>query len=394
MPVPGRPYTQSSPLRIALVAGELSGDQLGAALINAIRARCPEAQFEGIAGPRMRAAGCRALAHAEKLAVMGLAEVLVHLPGLLRLRRRIGAHFLASPPDVFVGIDAPDFNLSLEARLRRRGITTLHWVSPSVWAWRRYRLATIRNSVDLVMTLFPFEARFYAEQGVTAAYVGHPLADQLSPDDDPRGARNRLGLDPLAETVALLPGSRAGEIGRLAGPMLGAAALLAQRRPGIRFVCAAADENAQALFEQERERIGGIDVRVVRGDTRAVIAAADCVLCASGTATLETMLVNRPLVMTYRVAPSTYRVGRLLKLVRLEWFSLPNILAGRGLVPELIQDEATPENLAVAAGRWLDDGAARDALRRDFLALHERLRCDAARRAAEAVAGLLERNAE
>jgi len=384
--------TDSAPV-IALVAGEASGDLLGAALVAELKRLYPQARFVGVAGERMRAAGVEAWWNSSELAVMGLFEVLSHFPRLLRLRRALYRRLRETRPDVLIGIDAPDFNLGLEAKLRRDGIRTVHYVSPTVWAWRERRVHKVARAADLVLCLFPFEPEFYAGHRVPAAYVGHPLADQLSPDDDPRGARGRLGLDPFAETVALLPGSRAGEIGRLAGPMLGAAALLAQRRPGIRFVCAAADEDAQALFEQERERIGGVEVRVVRGDTRTVIAAADCVLCASGTAALETMLVNRPLVVTYRVAPSTYRLGRLLKLVKLEWFSLPNILAGRRLVPELIQDEANPENLAAAATRWLDDEAARATLHNDFLALHERLRCDAARRAAAAVAGLLEREA-
>ena len=318
-----------------------------------------------------------------------LVEVLAHFPRLVRLRRALCQRLLETRPDVFIGIDAPDFNLGLEIKLRRAGLRTVQYVSPTVWAWRQRRVRKVARAVDLVLCLFPFEPSFYRDHDVAAAYVGHPLADQIEEDRDAAAARLRLGLDRAAGTVALLPGSRTGEIGRLAEPMIGAAARLAQRRPGMQFVCAAADAAAEDLFGRELQRIGGVDIHVVRSDPRTVIAAADCVLCASGTATLETLLVNRPLVMTYRVAPSTYRIGRLFNLVKLEWFSLPNILAGRGLVPELIQDEATPENLAQAVEAWLDDDAARAALKQAFSELHDNLRCNAADRAAAAVADLL-----
>ena len=346
--------TASSPT-IALVAGEASGDQLGAALVERWRERCPEARFVGVAGSRMQAAGVEAWWDSDELAVMGLFEVLAHFPRLLRLRRQLLARLLQLRPDVFVGIDAPDFNLGLEIRLRRNGLRTCHYVSPTVWAWRRKRVRKVARAVDRVLCLFPFEPPFYRDHEVPATYVGHPLADQIEPDGDPAGARAALGLERDAETLALLPGSRAGEVGRLAAPMIEAAALLAARRPGLQFVCAAADARTEALFRQELERIGKIAVTVVRGRPRTVIAAGDCVLCASGTAALETMLVNRPMVVTYRLAPSTYRIGRLFRLVKLQWYSLPNILAGKGLVPELIQDDATPEKLAAGAERWLDD---------------------------------------
>jgi lipid-A-disaccharide synthase len=381
--------TQPAPT-IALVAGEASGDQLGAALVERLRARYPEARFVGVAGSRMRAAGVDAWWDAGELAVMGLFEVLSHFPRLLRLRRALHRRLLETRPDLFIGIDAPDFNLGLEIKLRRAGLRTVQYVSPTVWAWRQRRVHKVARAVDHVLCLFPFEPPFYDKHDVPATYVGHPLADQIEEDHDPAAARSRLGLDSTAETLALLPGSRAGEVSRLAGPMLGAATVLAAQRPGLQVVCAAADATTEALFEDERQRSGGVPVTIVRDDPRGVIAAADCVLCASGTATLETMLVNRPLVMTYRLAPSTYRIGRMFRLVKLSWFALPNILAGRGLVPELIQDDATPENLARAATAWLDDAAARSELRRAFHELHERLRCDAAERAAAAVAGLLE----
>jgi lipid-A-disaccharide synthase len=380
--------TESAPT-IALVAGEASGDQLGAALVERLRERFPQARFVGVAGPRMQAAGVEAWWDSSELAVMGLFEVLSHFPRLLKLRRALERRLMAARPDVFIGIDAPDFNLGLEIRLRRAGLRTVHYVSPTVWAWRQGRVRKVARAVDRVLCLFPFEPPFYRDHAVPATYVGHPLADQIEADNDPAAARLRLGLDADRATVALLPGSRTGEVGRLAEPMIGAAALLAERRPGLQFVCGAADAATETLFNAELQRSGDIDIHVVRGDPRSVIAAGDCVLCASGTATLETLLVNRPLVMAYRVAPSTYRIARWLKLVKLQWFSLPNILADRGLVPELMQNEATPENLAGAVEHWLDDAAARSELKRIFNELHERLRCNAAERAADAVADLL-----
>jgi lipid-A-disaccharide synthase len=375
---------------IALVAGEASGDQLGAALVEALRARLPQARFVGVPGEKMKAAGVEPWFDASELAVMGLFEVLSHLPRLLKLRRELLRRLRENPPDVFVGIDAPDFNLGLEIKLRRAGIRTAHYVSPTVWAWRERRVHKIARAVDRVLCLFPFEPAFYERHGVPADYVGHPLADQITPDREPRAARNRLGLDPVATTIALLPGSRHSETTRLSEPMIEAARQLGSRRSGLQFVAAMASESIEAGFREEMQRLGFDRIRLVRDDPRTVIAAGDVVLCASGTATLEVMLVNRPMVMTYKVSPSTFRLGRALRLVKLRWFSLPNILAGEGLVPELIQDEATAENLARAAERWLDDESARSELAKRFNELHAELRCDAATRAADAVAKLLE----
>lgn len=375
---------------IALVAGEASGDQLGAALVEALRDRYPDARFVGVAGEKMRAAGVESWFDVSELAVMGLFEVLSHLPRLLKLRRSLLRRLRENPPDVFIGIDAPDFNLGLEIKLRRAGIRTAHYVSPTVWAWREKRVHKIARAADRVLCLFPFEPGFYARHGISADYVGHPLADQIDADRAPGEARRRLGLEPAATTVALLPGSRHSETARLAAPMIEAAQQLGARREGLQFVAAMASEPIEAGFREEMGRLGFDGIRPVRGDPRGVIAAADVVLCASGTATLEVMLVNRPMVMTYRVSPSTYRLGQALNLVKLRWFSLPNILANEGLVPELIQDEATGANLARAAGRWLDDAAARAELAKRFDELHAELRCDAATRAARSVASLLD----
>lgn len=375
---------------IALVAGEASGDQLGAALVTELRKIYPEARFVGLTGRQMKAAGVETWWDYSELAVFGLFEVLSHLPRLLKLRRELVRRLLELQPDVVIGIDAPDFNLGLEIKMRRKGIRTVQYVSPTVWAWREKRVRKIARAADLVLCLFPFEPEFFRHYDVPAAYVGHPLADQVEEDNDPRGARQRLGLNPDIRTVSLLPGSRMGEVSRLAEPMIGAANLLADRHPDIQFACAIANEQVESVFRDEMQRLGAPPIRLVQQDPRGVIAAAETVLCASGTATLEVMLVNRPLVMTYRIAPSTYRVGKALNLVKLKWFSLPNILAGEGLVPELIQDQATAQNLADAADRWLNDEAARKQLTTRFRKLHETLECDAGRRAARAVADLLQ----
>jgi lipid-A-disaccharide synthase len=377
---------------IALVAGESSGDQLGAALVAGLREKYPQARFCGIGGKQMQASGVETWWDSEELAVMGLFEVMGHLPRLLRLRRELHRRLLNLNPDVFVGIDAPDFNLGLEIKLRRAAIRTVHYVSPTVWAWRAGRVRKIRRAANLVLCLFPFEPDFYARHRVPAAYVGHPMADQIEPDCDARAARVTLGLNPEATTVALLPGSRAGEVELLAEPMIGAAALMRKRQPGLQFVSAMANERAQAIFERALQGSDGAGVTLIQNRPRQVMAAADVVLCASGTATLETMLVNRPMVMTYRLARPTYLLAKHLKLIRPQHFALPNILAGESLVPELMQDEANAEALAREALRWLENPADREALRRRFDDLHERLRCSSGGGAAAAVAGLLNRD--
>ena len=376
----------------ALVAGESSGDQLGAALVEKLRERYPGARFCGVGGRRMQAAGFDAWWDSEELAVMGLVEVLSHFPRLLTLRRHLQRRLLAVRPDVFVGIDAPDFNLGLEIKLRRAGIRTAQYVSPTVWAWRQGRVRKIRRAADLVMCLFPFEPGFYGRHDVAAAYVGHPMADQIECDDNPGAAREALGLDPGSTTVALLPGSRASEVGLLAGPMIEAAALLRARRPALQLVSAMANEQAETIFAQAMQGSTCTDIELIHDRPRQVMAAADVVICASGTATLETMLVNRPMVMAYRVARPTYLMAKHLKLIRPQLFALPNILAGEPLIPELLQDQATGENLAREALRWLDNPREAEAVRRRFDGLHAQLRCDASARAAEAVAGLM--NAE
>jgi lipid-A-disaccharide synthase len=339
----------------------------------------------------MQEAGVDTWWAAEELAVMGLFEVLAHLPRLLRIRRELHRRLQAQRPDVFIGIDAPDFNLGLEIKLRRAGIRTVHYVSPTVWAWRRKRVRKIGRAADLVLCLFPFEPEFYEGHGVAASYVGHPMADQIDADTDPAGARSMLGLDPAAVTVALLPGSRVSEVERLARPMLEAARTLKKDQAGLQFVAAMANDSVDTVFRRAMQELDFDDVARVLNRPREVMAAADVVLCASGTATLETMLVNRPLVMVYRIAASTYLLAKYSRLVKSRLFSLPNILAGEALIPELIQDEASASRMAEEVRLWLENPERRTALQRRFTELHAELRCGASERAAAAVAGLLQR---
>lgn len=375
----------TGPLRIGLVAGELSGDQLGAALIRAIRAIQPDAQFEGIAGAEMRAAGCQALARSERLAVMGLVEVLGRLPGLLRLRSKIARHFLHNPPDVFVGIDAPDFNIPLERVLKRKAIPTVHWVSPAVWAWRKYRLEKIRRSVDLMLTLFPFEAQFYQQQGMAARFVGHPLADEITGSPSRQQTKALLQLDGRNPCVALLPGSRAAEVKRLLPVFIEAARLCKRTLPELQFVLPVATPDLLPLC---RDMLNSgtqeeLSLRVLHGQARQAMLAADVVLLASGTATLECMLVNRPMVVAYRMHPLSYAL--VSRMLHVPYVSLPNNLLGTGQVPEYLQSAATPQQLAAAVLELLQqpDKAARQI--EPFARVHEQLQTNAALQAAQQV---------
>jgi lipid-A-disaccharide synthase len=374
---------------IALVAGETSGDQLGAALVEKLRLQYPNARFAGIGGEKMRQAGVECWWDCSELALFGLFEVAAHLPRLFRLRSQLVQRLLQLRPDVFVGIDAPDFNLGIEIKLRTAGIRTVHYVSPTVWAWRSGRVKKIARAADRVLCLFPFEPAFYANHGVQAVYVGHPMADQIEGRPDPRAARTGLGIDPDQPVVALLPGSRMSEVSRLSAPMLEAATLLRRDRPRLQLITALANERVATAFRGFLSQSGVQDVQQVQGQVREVMAAADVVLCASGTATLETMLVNRPLVMAYKLAPATYHMAKHLRLIKRQFFSLPNILAREALIPELIQDEVTGTSLAAAAQAWLDDGQAVERLQLAFDKLHRELRCDASSRAAQAVSELL-----
>jgi lipid-A-disaccharide synthase len=379
---------------VALVAGETSGDQLGAGLIATLRTHFPDAQFAGIGGAAMRKEGLDAWHDCSELAVMGLTEVLRHLPRLLRLRWKLRKRLLNWKPDVFIGIDAPDFNLGVERWLKRRGIRTVHYVSPSVWAWREKRAEKIGDSADRVLCLFPMEPPIYARYGVDARFVGHPLADAIALEPDRADARAALALDPQQPTLALLPGSRSSEIANMLAIFLEAAELTMRQIPSLRIaipaansVCAAAIRDGLAAFPALADA-----VRVFDGDAQRAMIASDAVLLASGTAALEAMLCKRPMVVGHRISPTTYRIVKRLGMLKTRYVSLPNILAGEGLIPELLQDDCTPDKLAAALLRWFGRPAAVEALLPRFEAIHRQLRCDASARAAEAVADLMTRD--
>lgn len=382
-------------LRIALCAGEASGDLLGAGLIDELRKRYPDAEFAGIGGEQMRASGFDAWHDASELAVMGLSEVLRHLPRLLRLRREFRRRLLAWQPDVFIGIDAPDFNLGVEKWLRQRGLRTVHYVSPSVWAWREKRAEKIGRSADRVLCLFPMEPAIYARHGVDARFVGHPLADEMPLEPDRAGARRQLGLDLQRPLLAVLPGSRVGEIERLGADFLAAAARLLARDPQLQVVVPMANAHAAEAFQRvlaaHPDSIALTPaLRVISGQARTLMIASDVVLLASGTATLEAMLAKRPMVVGYKVSATTYALVKGLGMLKVDNYALPNVLAGERVVPELMQHDCTPEKLADAVAHWLHDPAAVAALQPRFHELHVQLRRDASARAAEAVAELLE----
>ncbi|MDQ1342570.1 MAG: lipid-A-disaccharide synthase [Pseudomonadota bacterium] len=372
-----------------LVAGEASGDNLGGPLIEALAERAPNSRFFGIAGPRMAEAGCEAWFSADELAVMGLAEIVRHLPRLLRLRRELLERFAATAPDAYVGIDSPEFNLRVAAALKRRGIPTVQYVSPQVWAWRQGRVRTIGQSVDLVLCVLPFEPAFYAAHSVRAVFVGHPLADRIPFEIDGRAARAALGLPEVGEVVAVLPGSRAGEVTKLGPPFAATLAWLHARRPSLRFVAPMANAGARERFERDlHEHAPLAEVHLVDGRAHEAIAASDAVLVASGTATLETALLKRPMVVAYRLAPLTSWLLREMKLVKTQFFSHPNLLAGRPLVPEFFQEQVRPEVLGPAVLEQLDR-PDRAALIDEYGRIHRMLRCDASQRAADAVLELV-----
>ncbi|AZO86371.1 lipid-A-disaccharide synthase [Stutzerimonas stutzeri] len=369
-------------LRIALVAGEASGDILGAGLMRALKARHPAVEFIGVGGPLMQAEGLTSYFPMERLSVMGLVEVLGRLRELLARRKKLVADLIAAKPDVFIGIDAPDFNLNIELKLRQAGIKTVHYVSPSVWAWRQKRVLKIREGCDLMLTLFPFEARFYEEKGVPVRFVGHTLADAIPLEADRAAARAELGL-PGGPLVALMPGSRGGEVGRLGALFLDTAQRLRALRPGVRFVmpCASAQRRAQL-----EELLAGRDLplTLLDGQSHLALAACDAVLIASGTATLEALLYKRPMVVAYRLAPLTFWI--LKRMVKSPYISLPNLLAQRLLVPELLQDDATVEALAQTLSPLIEGGEEQT---RGFDEIHRTLRLDASNQAADAVLNLI-----
>lgn len=376
-------------VRIGIVAGEVSGDLLGARLMRALSSRIPRVQFEGIGGSEMQAEGCHSLFPMDRLSVLGLTEILGRYFELRRIRARLVKHFLENPPDIFIGVDSPGFNLGVEERLRRAGIPTVHYVSPQIWAWRTWRVHKIRHAVDRILVLFPFEVGFYTRHGVDATYVGHPLADEIHGDDEPRQHRDRLKLEPDRLTVALLPGSRASELRALADVFVETAVWLHQRHPDLQFVAPFVNRRTRLLFEAAIQRHQAWDLPLTRfhGHSRDAMAAADVVLLASGTATLEAMLLRRLMVVTYRVSAISYRLMRVFAHIRL--VAMPNNLAGRHLVPEYLQHQATPENLGRAVERYLTKPLYARKVLQSFAVLAGQLRANASERAADAVALML-----
>jgi lipid-A-disaccharide synthase len=347
----------------------------------------------GVAGPKMVAAGCEAWEPAESLAVMGLFEVVRELPRLLRLLARIRDLFLAARPDVFIGIDAPDTNLRLARRLHSAGIPTVQYVSPQVWAWRQGRARSMRESVDLVLCLLPFEKRFYDEHGIRAEFVGHPLADAIPLTVDRRGARAALALDPDAQVVALLPGSRRGEVARLAKDFVATTRWLSAKRPGLVFIAPMASVATREIFARALAQAppgAGLTVRLLDGQAQTALIAADVVLVASGTASLEAALCKRPMVVVYRLGALTAFLLRRLNLVKSKFFAQPNLLADKRVVGEYFQEQIVPESIGAELLMWLDDAERRSALEGEFTRIHAELKRDAGSRAAHAIMALLE----
>jgi lipid-A-disaccharide synthase len=374
-------------IRIAMIAGEISGDLLGAGLIQALRVHFPHAIFEGIGGKAMLEAGFKSFYPLETLSIMGLVEVIKYYRSLSRCQRQLQQYFLQQRPDVFIGIDAPDFNLGLELVFKKAGIPTVHYVSPSVWAWRRYRVKKIARACDMMLTLLPFEADFYTKYQIPVKFVGHPLADQIALQTDRQKIRQQLQL-PLDKTyVAVLPGSRVQEIQKLLAPFLKTAAWLMQRHQNLHFLLPAANDTIRQMILQQLLQFPQLPLTVFNGQSHEIMAAADVVLTASGTATLEAMLLKRPMVVAYRVAELTYQLARHLVYVR--YVSLPNLLVNAPLVPEFLQHQVIPELLGAAVLEWLAHPEKIILLEQQFTELHQQLRLDANVQAAAAIVELL-----
>ncbi len=376
-----------------MIAGETSGDMLGVALMQAIRRRCPQARFEGIGGPRMLAEGFHSFFPMERLSVMGFIEPLGRLPELLHIKKSLVRHFQQSPPDVFIGIDSPGFNLRIEQELHDLGIRTVHYVSPSVWAWGQKRIHKIARAVDLVLALFPFETAIYEQHQVPVRFVGHPLADTIALDAGDawhrERAREALGLNADGRVIALLPGSRRDEINRLGAIFIATALRCLGQDPTLRFVipCANAERRAQVLALLQAQGAGD-QFMVFEGNSHQAMQAADLVLLASGTATLEAMLLRRPMVVCYRLASLTWMLAS--RMLKVPYVSLPNLLAAQRLVPEFLQDEVTPERLAGALQDWLDQPGRQAELLERFAQIHHTIRRDASSQAADAIVSLVE----
>lgn len=375
-------------MKVAVVAGEASGDILGAGLIRALRQSNPDLEVRGIGGELMQAEGCHSLYPMERLSVMGLVEVLGRLRELLKIRKSLTQQLTGWQPDVFIGIDAPDFTLNLEGKLRSAGIPTVHYVSPSVWAWRSKRVFKILDTTDLMLTLLPFEARFYEQHNMPVRFVGHPLANMIDLEPDQAEARCQLGISEGEQLIAVMPGSRGGELKYLARPFLDTVRWLLERNPDLRFILPAANQTRfdtlQALLQSEYK---DLPVRLHLKESRLVMQASDAILMASGTVTLEAMLLKKPMVVAYKMASLTYRI--LSRLVKSPYISLPNLLAGEKLVPEVLQNDVRPEILGPLVEKALQDSEQHGPMTQRFHQLHLELRQDADQRAAEAVLQLV-----
>ncbi|MDO6440840.1 lipid-A-disaccharide synthase [Marinobacter sp. 2_MG-2023] len=389
MDQPLTPVVSDRRITFGIIAGEASGDILGAGLIRSLRNRYPNARFVGIGGDEMIAEGFHSLVPMERLSIMGLVEVLGRIRELFSIRARLLSYFFATPPDVVIGIDSPDFTLAIERRCREAGIPSVHYVSPSVWAWRQKRIFKIAKSVDLMLTLLPFEARFYEEHKVPVAFVGHPLADRIPIVPETGRARQELGLDENVPLLAVLPGSRAGEVERLGTLFLEAARWIQSKRPDVQLIIPCVNRERE---QQVRDLIEALEVKlqvtIVRGRSREVMAASDVVLLASGTATLEAMLLKKPMVVGYRLSNFSYAL--VSRLVKVPHVSLPNLLARKPLVRELLQDDATPESLGAAVLECMENQEERERLVEAFTELHHTLRQDADEKAAQAISRLVE----
>lgn len=382
-------------MRIGIVAGETSGDLLGAGLIKALRARVPDMTFEGVAGPNMQAAGCEVIEKSEVLAVMGLIEPIKEIPRLLRLRRTLLSRWTDNPPDAVIGIDSPDFNLGLELKLRRNGIRTAHYVSPSVWAWRQGRIRKISKAVDLVLCLLPFEKTFYDDHLVDAVFVGHPMAERMAQNPDSPAARRALGL-PDGPVLAVLPGSRRSEVKYIGPAFAGAIKLLAAdpATADLSFVAPMATPALKAMFAKQLAAAGidhaGDRIKLIDGDSETAITAADVALLASGTVSLEAAILQTPMVAAYKVAPLTAAIAKTFRLLKTPYITLPNLLTEKPLVPELTQNSATPEALKAEVSRMLCDATLRESIVHEFSELRGLLARGADERAADAVLALIE----
>ena len=381
-------------MKIGIVAGEASGDLLGSLLIKSLRSRYPELQFVGIAGPRMQGAGATSWYAMETLAVRGYVEVLKSYREIASVRKALIARFLREPPDVFIGIDAPDFNLGLETALKRRGIPTIHYVSPSIWAWRGERIRKIAAAADKVLVLFPFEVPIYEKAGIPVAYVGHPVADEIPEVPDKKAAREQIRLNHPSHVIALLPGSRQTELDYHADLVIETAREALKQLPGAHFIVPLASRETRNQFEEALHRLNAVElpITILFGHTTLALTAADVALVASGTATLEAALLKCPMVITYRMSGITYRLMK--RKGYLPYVGLPNILAGEFIVPELLQEHATPENLSRALLNLIKYERVRKALVARFTEIHRSLKQGNAERVADAIEPFLQARRE